>query len=241
MSGLLKTMKSSMAAVMAAAVLGAAAPVLAQPAPTTVNGITTQNASASDAFPGLKGFLNMPIADRSQINVYYVLRIKHADPAAVHISMTYQGKTAPLTLQSDGRITPLPTRDQLNGGATVSISGPESANVAMKLHVFSTQPNGRSYDAGGLVTGIKQANNAMGKIAGALALMLPKLDRVYFIGGGNGVAQLANGQKVNLPRTAQAGEYPAGTPYYVPSQIGGAARIELSNPASLAHYDNAPK
>ncbi len=97
------------------------------------------------------------------------------------------------------------------------------------------------FGAGGLVTGIKQANNAMGKIAGALALMLPKLDRVYFIGGGNGVAQLANGQKVNLPRTAQAGEYPAGTPYYVPSQIGGAARIELSNPASLAHYDNAPK
>ena len=241
MSGLLTTMKTSMAILMSAAMFTAAAPVLGQPAPTTLNGITTQNASASDAFPGLKGFLNMPSADRSQINVYYVLRIKHADPAAVHITMTYQGRTTPLNLQMDGRITPLPTRDQLNGGATVSISGPQSANVAMKLHVFSTQSNGKTYDAGGLSTGIKQANAAMGKIAGALALMLPKLDRVYFIGGGNGIAQLANGQTVKLPRTVQAGQYPAGTPYFVPSQIGGAVRIELSSPASLAHYDNAPK
>lgn len=215
-----------------------ASPVLAQ---TTTNGITTQEASASDAFPGLKGFLNLPAADRSQINVYYAVRIKHADPAAVKIVMTHNGQSQTLRVGPDGRINPLPTREQLNGGAKIRISGPASGSYAMKLHVFSTQPNGKTYDAAGLANGVRQANSAMGKIAGALALMLPKLDRVYFVGGGNGEAEFANGQKKPLPKTTSAGEYPAGTPYFVPAQMNGATRLTFSNTVSLAHYDNPPK
>jgi len=215
-----------------------ASPVLAQ---TTTNGITTQEASASDAFPGLKGFLNLPAADRSQINVYYAVRIKHADPAAVKIVMTHNGQSQTLRVGPDGRITPLPTRDQLNSGARIRISGPASGSYAMKLHVFSPQPNGRTYDAAALATGVRQANAAMSRIAGPLALMLPKLDRVYFVGGGNGEAEFAGGQKKPLPRTTSAGEYPLGTPYFVPGQMNGATRLTFSNTVSLAHYDNPPK
>ena len=215
-----------------------ASPVLAQ---TTTNGITTQEASASDAFPGLKGFLNLPAADRSQINVYYAVRIKHADPAAVKIIMTHNGQSQTLRVGPDGRITPLPTRDQLNSGARIRISGPASGCYAMKLHVFSPQSNGKTYDAAALATGVRQANSAMSRIAGPLALMLPKLDRVYFVGGGNGEAEFAGGQKKPLPRTTSAGEYPLGTPYFVPSQMNGATRLTFSNTVSLAHYDNPPK
>lgn len=215
-----------------------ASPVLAQ---TTTNGITTQEASASDAFPGLKGFLNLPAADRSQINVYYAVRIKHADPAAVKIIMTHNGQSQTLRVGPDGRITPLPTRDQLNSGARIRISGPASGSYAMKLHVFSPQSNGKTYDAAALATGVRQANSAMSRIAGPLALMLPKLDRVYFVGGGNGEAEFAGGQKKPLPRTTSAGEYPLGTPYFVPSQMNGATRLTFSNTVSLAHYDNPPK
>ena len=213
-------------------------PLMAQ---TTNNGVTTQEATASDAFPGLKGFLNLPAADRSQINLYYAARIKRADPAAVKITLTHNGQTQTLHVAADGRITPLPTREQLNGGAKIKISGPASGSYAMKLHVFSTQPNGKTYDANGMTTGIKQGNSAMSKIAGPLAMMLPKLDRVYFIGGGNGEAEFAGGQKKPLPKTTSAGEYPAGTPYFVPSQMNGAPRLHFSNTVSLAHYDNAPK
>ncbi len=240
MSKLMTSMSKSPAVLLALSLLSAplASPALAQ---TTNNGITTQEASASDAFPGLKGFLNLPAADRSQINVYYAVRIKHADPAAVKIVMTHNGQSQPLRIGADGRITPLPTRDQLNSGAKITISGPASGSYAMKLHVFSPQPNGKTYDAAGLATGVRQANSAMGKIAGALALMLPKLDRVYFVGGGTGEAEFAGGQKKPLPRTTSAGEYPAGTPYFVPGQMNGATRLTFSNTVSLAHYDNPPK
>jgi hypothetical protein len=233
MSKLMKTLSKTMLALTLVS-----SPLMAQ---TTANGVTTQEAAASDAFPGLKGFLNLPAADRSQINLYYAGRIKRADPAAVKITLTHNGQSQPLHIGADGRITPLPTREQLNGGAKIKISGPASGSYAMKLHVFSTQPNGKTYDAAGLTTGIKQGNLAMSKIAGPLALMLPKLDRVYFVGGGNGEAEFAGGQKKPLPKTTSSGEYPAGTPYFVPSQMNGATRLHFSNTVSLAHYDNAPK
>ena len=236
MSKLLKTLSKPAAAVLALTLVSS--PLMAQ---TSANGITTQEAAASDAFPGLKGFLNLPAADRSQINIYYAARIKRADMSAVKITLTHNGQSLPLHVGADGRITPLPTREQLNGGAKITISGPASGSYAMKLHVFSTQPNGKIYDAASLATGIKQGNSAMSKIAGPLALMLPKLDRVYFVGGGNGEAEFANGQQKPLPRTTTKGEYPVGTPYFVSSQMNGATRLNFSNLVTLAHYDNAPK
>src|SRR4051794_5091854 len=112
-----KLMKTLSKAVLALTLVSS--PLMAQ---TTANGVTTQEAAASDAFPGLKGFLNLPAADRSQINLYYAARIKRADPAAVKITLTHNGQTQTLHVAADGRITPLPTREQLNGGAKIKIS-----------------------------------------------------------------------------------------------------------------------
>ncbi len=241
MSRLLKSLSTPATAILALTLLSAPVATIAAPQSTTTNGVTTQEAAASDAFPGLKGFLNLSAADRSQINLYYAVRIKRADPSAVKIAMTYNGQSQSLHIAPDGRISPLPTREQLNGNARITISGPASGSYAMKLHVFSTQPNGKTYDAAALTTGIKQGNAAMGRIAGPLALMVPKLDRVYFVGGGNGEAESANGQKKPLPKTTSTGEYPAGTPYFVPSQKADVTRLHFSNTVTLAHYDNAPK
>jgi hypothetical protein len=223
--------------------LVAGTPAMAQlktPQVSSEGGISTSTASASDAFPGLKGFLSLPAAERSQINVYYVARIKRADKSQVKITLVDGGRQIPLSVQGDGRITPLPTLAQLNGGAKVTISGPQSGSYSMKIKVNSTQANGRTYDAAGLTLGVKQGNAAVGKIAGAASFLVKKLDRVYFVGGGSGTVEVGGQQKV-LPRTEAAGEYPAGTPYFVPSQYAGATRITLSNPASNALFDTAPK
>ncbi len=208
---------------------------------TTQNGMITQNGQASDLFPGLKAFLNLPAASRSQVDVYYTLRIKHCDASLVRIIMTDKGRAIPLRLLADGRVTPMPTREQMNAGATVSTVRPQACGVAPKIKVFSPQPDGKVYDAVGLATGIKQGNTAMGKIAGVMAFSLAKLDRVYFIGGGDGVAIMANGQQKALLHTGAGGEYPAGTPYYVPAQMGGAMRIQLNGNVSTAMFDTPPK
>lgn len=217
-----------------------AAPALATPKlppATSANGMVTQDASAVDAFPGYKGFLNLSPAERSQISVYYLLRIKRCDASKVSASLNVNGRTTPLRIAPDGRIEPLPTRAQLNSGARITTVRPESCSVAMKLKVTTTQGLKASYDAHDLAQGVDQGNSAMRKIAGILAIALDKLDRVYFIGGGDAVAVMDNGQKQPLPRTSGRSDYPAGTPYFVPSQMRDAARIELSRTPSNVLYD----
>ncbi len=235
-------MKRKSVAALLALGLTAAAPALAAnlPPATTVNGVTTQTASANDLFQGLQKFLNMPAADRSQVNIFYRLRIKRCDASQVSLSMNAGGQTIPLNIAADGRVSPLPTRDQLNAGANVTISGPEGCSVNPKIAVYSPQPAGRSYDAAGLATGVRQGNAAMGKIAGVLAMGLPKLDRVYFVGGGSGTVTIG-GQSKALPRTAGVGEYPAGTPYFVPSDMAGATTISLTATPSIVLFDTPPK
>ncbi|HTN41722.1 MAG TPA: hypothetical protein VLZ84_11255, partial [Asticcacaulis sp.] len=101
MSKLMNALAKSAAPVLVLGLLSApvSSAALAQ---STNNGITTQEAAASDAFPGLKGFLNLPAAERSQINLYYAVRIKHADPSAVKITLTHNGQSQPLRVGADG-------------------------------------------------------------------------------------------------------------------------------------------
>ncbi len=207
---------------------------------TAQAGMTTQSGKASDAFPGLQKFLNLPAAERSQVNVYYNLRIKHCDTSQVRAVLVSGGKEIPLRIAGDGRVTPLPSRDQLNGGATLNITMPDTCTIGPKIKVYSTQPAGKTYDAAGLGLGIKQGNNAMGKIAGALAMTLKKLDRVYFVGGGDATVEVG-GQAKPLPKAGSDSEYPAGTPYFVPSQYPGATKITLSRPAGIALFDTPAK
>ena len=239
----MKTKRTIAAGVLALGLLSSFVPAVAGqklPPVTTQNGVSTQSAAAADAFPGLKGFLNLPASERSQISVYYTARIKNADPSQVHITLVDGGRSQTLNVARDGRITPLPTREQLNSGARITISGPATGTYAMRIHVYSTQSAGRSYDAAGLALGVRQGNAAMGKIAGALSMLLKKLDRVYFVGGGSGTV-LIDGQERPLPRTDGSGEYPSGTPYFQPSAFPGATKITLSNAPSIALFDNPPK
>jgi hypothetical protein len=239
----MKTKRTIAAGALALGLLSSVVPALAGqklPPVTTQNGISTQSAAAADAFPGLKGFLNLPAADRSQINVYYTARIKNADPSQVHITLIDGTRSQTLSVGRDGRITPLPTRDQLNNGARITISGPATGTYAMRIHVYSTQSIGRTYDAAGLALGVRQGNAAMGKIAGALSVLIKKLDRVYFVGSSSGTVTV-DGQERPLPRTEAAGEYPAGTPYFQPSVFSGATKITLNAAPSIVLFDTPPK
>ena len=220
--------------------VAALALVAAAPLPAAAQNMTTKTAAASDAFPGLRGFLSLAPADRSEIAVYYTIRIKHGDASKASITLNDNGRSTPIHIGAGGRLSPMPTLAQLDGGAQVTVVYPTDATTAMKIHVYSTQTAGTTYDATRLARGVKQGNNAMGKIAGVLAFGIPKLDRIYFVGGGNATADV-NGRSTPLPKTAGDGEYPAGTPYFVPAQMSGATTIHLSSTPSIAMYDNAPK
>ncbi len=230
---------SSLSKTLAIAAIGLAA-ISALPltagAADVPDGMTTDTRKISD-LPGLQGFVNLPTAEKSQFDIYYAIRIKHAPMTGITLTLNDHGREIPLHLAADGRISPMPTREQVNGGATLTVVYPKAANEALKLKVFSTQPNGHDYDAQGLALGISQANRAMAKVGGILVLALPKLDRVYFIGSTSGT--LDSGQA--LPKSEGDNDAPDGTPYYVPSQMPGGAKIHLSNAPRIALFATPPK
>ncbi|MGZ3297953.1 MAG: hypothetical protein ACXU8O_02965 [Asticcacaulis sp.] len=234
--------KSLAAAAFAAATLNTAsafaAPSVADAA-SLPSGMASETRRVSD-LPGLQGFLNLPAVDKTQFDIFYMVKIKHAPVSSLSLTLNDRNRHIPIHVAPDGRISPLPTREQVNGGATLTVVYPKDASEALKLRVFSTQPAGHDYDAQGLALGIRQANNAMAKIGGILVLALPRLDRVYFIGGGSGTVE-AGGKTLPLQRFKGDNEIPAGTAYFVPSQVPGATRIHLENVPGLVSFANPPK
>ncbi len=229
---------SSLSKTIAIAAFGAtllgAAPIVVS-AQNASGGMVTDTRKISD-LPGLQGFVNMPASEKSQFDIFYAVKIKHAPTDGVTLTLHDHGQDIPIHMAKDGRISPMPTREQVNSGDTLTVVYPQEASEALKLRVFSTQPNGRDYDAQGLALGINQANRAMAKVGGVLVMALPRLDRVYFLGAGSGTL---DGQA--LPLTVKDdNEAPAGTPYYAPSQMSG-TKIHLTNPARIAMFSTPPK
>jgi hypothetical protein len=207
----------------------------------SVNGMTTHTAKADQVFPMLKGFLSIPSAQRDQISLGYTLKVKNAPASQIKIQLIDQGQTSPISIDKDGVISPLPSLTQLKRGAEIHLTGPQKASASLKLKIYSTQGLKTTYDAQGLSRGITQGNSASKKLAGVLAAALPKLDRVYFIGATNGRLSLSNGNTMALPMTTKAGEYPAGTPYFVGSQYQGAVTINFTKSPNSVMYDTPPK
>ncbi len=210
----------------------AATPALAAPAMKT----ETQKVSG---LPGIAGYYRLTAAEKSQFAIFYAVKIKHGSLADTTATLNDNGKHIPIHFAANGRLEPMPTREQVANGATLTVTYPANANVAMKLKVYSTQGPGHTYDAPGLALGVRQANKAMAKIGGLLVVALPRLDRVYFVGGGSGTIE-ADGKTFVLPVFKGDNEIPPGTPYFAPAQFPTATKIHLTNVPSNAFFATAP-
>jgi hypothetical protein len=230
--------KSLAIAALGVSVIGAApAMVSAQNLPA---GMITDTRKLTE-LPGLQGFLNLAPSEKSQFDIFYAVKIKHAPTDGVTLTLNDHGQEIPIHMARDGRISPMPTREQVNSGDTLTVVYPQAASEALRLRVFSTQPNGREYDAQGLVLGINQANHAMAKVGGVLVLAVPRLDRVYFIGSTSGTLETTGGQSQPLPTFEGNNDIPAGTPYYVPSQMPNGTKVHLNTPVRLAMLSTPQK
>lgn len=189
--------------------------------------------------PGIGGYYKLTPAEKSQFAIFYAVKIKHASLTDATAFIDDNGRHIPIRFGANGRIEPMPTREQVANGATLSVTYPADANVAMKVRVYSTQSLGHTYDAAGLAIGVKQANKAMTKIGGLLVAALPRLDRLYFIGAGSGTFE-ADGKSFALPIFKGDNEVPSGTPYFVPAQYPAATKIHLTNVPSNAFFATAP-
>ncbi|MFT3997327.1 MAG: hypothetical protein QM667_07965 [Asticcacaulis sp.] len=207
--------------------------VMAAPAAATQTEI-----AADRAFPFLSKFLSLPASERDEITLAYVLKIKGGTQGA-SITLRHNGQSQRLSIQSDGRITPLPTLAQLRSG-TVVLSGPEKG-VSMRVRVFATEPLAKTMPFAPLARAVQQADSAMRKVGGVLAMTQPKPDRLYFVGSGNARVVMADGSQKLLPKSPREDAYPAGTPYLIPGDYPGAVSVTFDNTPSRIGIDDKPK
>lgn len=207
--------------------LGVAGTVAYAPSVSAQAKMDQREVPAGQAFPFLEKYLSLPASERDHIEVAYAVKIKNGNASQAQLLLKYQGQSQKLNIASDGRITPLPTLTQLRGGAKVYMSAPADMSVSMKVRIFAKVPAAKTMAVAPLIKAVDQTNRSARKIAGVLAVAVPKQDRLYFAGAGNGRVVMADGSTKPLPKTHRADVFPAGTPFFVPADFPGAVSLSF--------------
>lgn len=187
---------------------------------------------AGKAFPYLEKFLRVPAGERARVRLGYTLSLDDKPLANLKATLIEaNGARTPLPVNASGAFERLPTLAQLEGGARLSLDLPEDAKVGTTLN-FATQLNqATEYDARDLTATVTQANTVIGKAAGPMGMLMPKMTGIAFVKAAGGVAVFADGRTQPLPQIKE-------TPYFRPEDFKGAARVKLTkSPTKVGFYD----
>jgi hypothetical protein len=187
---------------------------------------------AAKAFPYLEKFLKVPAGERARVRLGYTLSLNDKPLANLKATLIEaSGARTPLPVNASGAFDRLPTLAQLEGGARLSLDLPEDAKVGTTLN-FATQLNpATEYDTRELAATVTEANTVIGKAAGPMGMLLPKMTGISFVKAAGGVAILADGRTLPLPQIKE-------TPYFRPEDFKGAVRVKLTkSPTKVGFYD----
>lgn len=186
-------------AIMGTAIFGAASSQLAL-------GQSNQRAvDANRVFAHLLDFYGLPAGARSHFQPVY--RLSAVTGATPPISIATASARRALTLGGAGQVLDPPTAAELRSNAQVIVGGPTRMSAAMSLEpVLVLSTNIRAADA---VTALAQANAAIGRFAGPMALLAPHLTGIGFVAppAAAGRILLANAQRAPMPYVASRFEF----------------------------------
>ena len=172
-------------------------------------------------FPYLEQYLAIPAAERNRFSMTYIF-LMNGKPAAglKAVVLEADGRRVPITFGPTGRASPLPTLNQLRTAKFIVDVAPDS-KMGVNMEMLPSMAAAKEISAKEAELSITQVNAGIGKAAGALRFVAPKMSGMSFVGAGQGVARLANGQETPLPLEK-------GTPFYDPSVTKGAVTIILA-------------
>ena len=177
---------------------------------------------AEKAFPYLERFLKVPASERSRVRLGYAMS-RDGKPLANLKAVLVEtgGARTPLPVNADGVFERLPTLAQLQAGAQLSLDLPQDAKVGTSLNFGTQLKPALDYEARELAATVTEANTVIGKAAGPLSALAPKMTGITFTKAGGGVAVFADGHTQALPLVKE-------TPYFRPDDFKGAVRVKLT-------------
>ncbi|PXA89982.1 hypothetical protein DMC25_08550 [Caulobacter sp. D4A] len=192
-------------------------------------------APADKVFGYLENFLKVPAQERSRTRVAYRVT-RDGKPAEGLKAMLVDagGARTPLPISADGRFERLPTLAQLQGGAKVEFDAPADAKFGSTLIIEPVLKPAAEYEAGELKVVLDSTNGVIGRAAGPMAMLAPKMTGFSFPGASGGVVVGADGKTQALPLAGKA-------PIYRLSDFKGATRIRLSGTPSQVRFIQSKK
>ena len=174
---------------------------------------------AAKAFPMLGAYLKLPAADRSHFTIAYYMH-SHGQPLTAPVWLIADGKRTPLPLNAEGRVGRLPSLGELDKGK-LELGVDDAVKVGVSVGIEPMVAPATDLDARELAAAIAQAAAGVRKAAGIMALAMPKLADVVFVGAGSGEIEFADGHRAPLPLVK-------GQPTYTPAAQPSARRIRLA-------------
>ena len=208
------------ALILAAVLAAVATPALAE-----------KTAPAGKVFMFLDKFLKVPPAERTRMKLSY--GINHEGQPASNLKATLvekNGTQTPMPINADGNFERLPTLVQLNGDPSVVFDVPADWKMGTRINIDPQLKPAAAYDARELTATVDESNAVIGKAAGVMAFMAPKMGGIAFIKAESGVVVFADGHTTPLPQAKE-------TPYFVPADHKGAVQVKLTKtPTRVAFY-----
>jgi prepilin-type processing-associated H-X9-DG protein len=196
-----------------------------------------QKMALSKAFPMLEQYLGVPPGERSRFYlVYRATRNKRPTSDARAAIVGAGGAAVPLGFDHAGIVTHLPTLAELKGPAQFVVEGaPFKLGVELRCAVAPST----HVAAGELAAALAQVNAAVAKLAGALAMMVPKVTTAFFPDSGGGHALFADGHQAALP--VYASPIIGSVAFFEPAKAAGAKAVVFAKAPSRILLGAHPK
>ncbi|MBI1685509.1 hypothetical protein [Caulobacter hibisci] len=193
-------------------------------------------APADKVFSYLENFLKVPAQERSRTRVAFALSRDGKPAAGLKATLVEAGGArTPLPINAEGRFERLPTLAQLQGGAKVEFDAPADAKFGSTLIIEPVLKPAAEYDVAELKAVVESTNGVIGKAAGPMAMLAPKMTGLSFPGAGGGVVVGADGKTQTLPLS------PSKAPIFRLSDFKGASRVRLSATPSQVRFVQSKK
>jgi hypothetical protein len=166
----------------------------------------------------LEPYLKLPAAERNHFTVAYYLRVG-GEPLTAPVTLVAGDRRTPLPVSPRGKLQRLPSLAELDGGK-LAIGVDPATKISMTLGIEPLVAPAADLDAHELAAAIAQAAVGERKVAGIMAMAMPKLSNVAFVGVTSGEVEYADGRHAPLPLVK-------GAPTYDPALQPNAKRIRL--------------
>jgi hypothetical protein len=130
----------------------------------------------------LDRFYALPAAQRDKVLVYALLRPTNKNIALADVKLTVVdgGARHPLPLDQRGRSLIVPNPQWLADDAKIWTTLPKGEKMSLGFDLGAVLPDSLQWDYASVMGSLPQANAAIGKVAGAFSLFMPKMASVIF-------------------------------------------------------------